>query len=167
MILRESLGGEKVEGAGVGVGEDCVEDGQVVTQSFAAGGRSDDHDIFAGVDGFCGAGLMRVELANALGGIGFTQIGMNPVGEFCPLCGARRIAANGGENFAVGVAFGEGVEDSGDVGEGRGRGGSVPNGSDGGQTNGERVGHSEALQYFAFCSLRLAWRFRGGNSDFW
>ena len=38
LVLGERLGGEEVEGAGVGVFEDGVEDGQVVAEGLAAGG---------------------------------------------------------------------------------------------------------------------------------
>ena len=36
LILRQGFGGKKIERAGVGVGENGVEDGQVVAKSFAA-----------------------------------------------------------------------------------------------------------------------------------
>ena len=43
LILREGFGGEKLEGARVGVREDGVEDWKVVAERFARSGRRDDN----------------------------------------------------------------------------------------------------------------------------
>ncbi len=120
MILGQGFGGEEVQRARVGIGENFVENRQVVAQGFTAGGRRDDDDIFAGVDRFGCCGLMRIELMDALGVIRLAKVVVNPGRKVCPLGGARRVMADSGEDFAVGVTFGEGVED---VGHGSKRGG--------------------------------------------
>ena len=61
LVFREGFGGEQVHRAGVGIGKDAVQDGQVVAEGFAAGGGSDDDDVLAGGGGFERIGLMRVE----------------------------------------------------------------------------------------------------------
>ena len=47
LILRQGLGWEQVEGAGVGLGQQTLEYGQVVAQRLAAGGRGHDRYMFA------------------------------------------------------------------------------------------------------------------------
>ena len=47
LVVGQGFGGEEVEGAGVGIVEQAVQDGQVVAQGFARGGGRDDDDVFA------------------------------------------------------------------------------------------------------------------------
>ena len=70
LILRQGFGGEEVEGAGVGVFEDGVDDREVVAKGFAGGGGSDDDYIFFGVDGVCGFGLVGVGTGDSFCGVG-------------------------------------------------------------------------------------------------
>ena len=81
LVLRERLGGKEIEGAGVGVFEDRVQDRQVVAEGLAGGGGRDDDDVFSGVGEFGGCGLVGVGAANAFGGVGGDQVGVDPGGE--------------------------------------------------------------------------------------
>jgi len=127
LVLREGFGGEEVKRAAIGIFEDSVQDGQVVAKSFSGSCGRDNDDVFSGVDRFGGGGLMGVEAANALCGVGGGEIRVNPGGEVSPLGIAGGEVADGGEDFGVVVAGGEGVEDFVDAGDG---------GWDGGVTNG-------------------------------
>ncbi len=48
LILRQSLGGKKIEGARVRIFENGVENRQVVAKRLAGSGGSDHHEIFSG-----------------------------------------------------------------------------------------------------------------------
>lgn len=58
MVLGEGLGGEEVEGAGLRVFKDGVEDGEIVAEGLAGGSGGDDHDVLACVDGVHGLALV-------------------------------------------------------------------------------------------------------------
>ena len=120
LVLREGFGREKIDGAGVGIFEDRVQDRQVVAERFAGGRRRDDDDVFSGVDGFGGSGLVGVGLVDFFGLVGGLEVGMQPRGEVGVLGFSGGEVAHGGEDFAARVAFGEGFEHLADAGE-RGR----------------------------------------------
>ena len=65
LVLRERLGGKEVERAGAAVVQNGVEDGQVVAERLAAGGRGHDGDMLAVASRVDGFGLMRVEAIRA------------------------------------------------------------------------------------------------------
>ncbi len=136
LVLRERFGGEEVERAGVGILEDLVQHRQVVAQRFSGSGGRDDDCVFSGVDGFRCGGLMDVQAADALGGVAGGEVSMHPSREVRPLGIACRKMAHGGEDFAVVVAGGKGVED-------------FVNACDGcrheGPANCQRFGHEEGL----------------------
>jgi hypothetical protein len=119
LVLRESFGREEVERAAVGVFERRVQYRQVVTESFAGGRWSDNDHVFPGVDRFGRFGLMRIQAADPFGSVCSGKLGMHPSGEVGPLGLARGEMAHSGEEFAVVVARGEGIQDFVDAGEGR------------------------------------------------
>ncbi len=65
LVLGEGLGGEEVEGAGAGLGEEPAEHGQVVAEGFAAGGGGDDDDVLAAQRSLGSKGLVSVEALDA------------------------------------------------------------------------------------------------------
>jgi hypothetical protein len=65
LIFGQGFGGEKIHGAGAGIGEQQVQDGQVVAQRLAAGGGRDDHHVLALFDRLEGLGLVGIELLDA------------------------------------------------------------------------------------------------------
>ena len=108
---------------------------------------------------------MGVEPSNALGVVGRPQIRKYPSGKVCPLRFAGGIVTDGGEDLAVVVAGGKGVENFGDASQ---RGGGAWDVESGrlGERNDERFGRARGVHRFAFCSLRLAWGFWRRNPHF-
>ena len=94
---------------------------------------------------------MDVQAADALGGVAEGQVSMHPSREVRPLGIACRKMAHGGEDFAVVVAGGKGVED-------------FVNACDGcrhaGPANCQRFGHEKRLFF-----LRLLFAYRFVQSD--
>ena len=84
LILRQRLGGKKIERARVGIFQNGVQDRQVVAQRLAGRGRRDDHDVLARVHRFRGGGLVCVRSANALRRVRGDQIGVHPGRERRP-----------------------------------------------------------------------------------
>jgi hypothetical protein len=58
LVLSQSLGGEEVEGSGLGAPGDLVQDRQVVAEGFPRSRGGDDDHVPPGVDGFQGLGLV-------------------------------------------------------------------------------------------------------------
>ena len=75
------------------------------------------------MDRFRRGGLMSVEAQNAFGGVGGREVWMHPGREVRPLGLACRKMTHGGEDFAVVIAGGEGVQDFVDAGDGCRHGG--------------------------------------------
>jgi hypothetical protein len=73
--------GKKVEGAGAGVGEDRLEDGQVVAEGLAGRGRRYDHDAFAAEGGLDRLRLVGVEGLDPAPSERFDQTGIGRGGE--------------------------------------------------------------------------------------
>ncbi|MEI2690009.1 MAG: hypothetical protein V9H69_09940 [Anaerolineae bacterium] len=65
LVVGQRLGGEEVEGAGGGVGQQRLGHRQVVAQGLAAGGGGGDHQVFAGLRGAPGRDLVAVERIDA------------------------------------------------------------------------------------------------------
>jgi len=65
LVLRERLGREQVEGAGLRLLQDRVQDGDVVTEGLARGSWRDDHHISASLDVRQRLRLVGVEGLNA------------------------------------------------------------------------------------------------------
>src|SRR5579859_5170094 len=65
LIFSEGFGGEKIEGACAWIGEQFVQDRQVVAERLAASRRGDDDGVVACVNFTESLGLMRVKLCNA------------------------------------------------------------------------------------------------------
>ena len=108
---------------------------------------------------------MAVELSNALGVVGGEEIRKYPRGKVCPLRFAGGIVTDGGEDLAVVVAGGKGVENLGDARHGGGGAWGVESGRLR-ERNDERFGSTRGVHRFAFCSLRLAWGFWRRNPHF-
>ena len=65
LVLLQRLDGEEVEGAGLGVVDGGLDDGQVVAQGLARGGRGYDHQVTTGGGSGEGLGLVGIEFADA------------------------------------------------------------------------------------------------------
>ena len=65
LVFGQRLGGEEIEGAGAGVGNQSVEHRQVVAERLAAGGGSDHDDVTGGFDRIERFGLVAIELFDA------------------------------------------------------------------------------------------------------
>ena len=65
LVVGERLGREKVQGSRVGIVDDALEDGQVVTQCLPRGGRRQHDRIRSGVDPLVAFPLVGVELPDA------------------------------------------------------------------------------------------------------
>src|ERR1700740_2279523 len=123
LVLCQGFGGEEVQSAVVRVFKAGVQNRQVVAKGFSGSGWRNDDDILSGVDCFRCRRLMGGQAANAFGGVGGSKVGMPPSGEVRPLRLARRKMAHGGEEFAVRVAGGKGLESFLDAGDGCWQGG--------------------------------------------
>ena len=154
LILRERLGGEKVERARVRIFEHGVQDGQVVAKRFSGSGRRDDHDVAARVHGCCCCGLVAVEFGDAFFGVGSGEFRADPRGHGGELCFARWDVVHGGENFSAVVAFRKLLDDFADTRERE---------SIFGAAHRERLSHFGPPMHFAFYSLTLARRVRERN----
>jgi hypothetical protein len=65
LILRERLGGEQVEGAGLGILKQRLKDRQVVAQRLTGGRTGDNDHVLAGQGSLDGRGLVGVERRGA------------------------------------------------------------------------------------------------------
>src|SRR5713226_1501489 len=74
LVLREGLGGEEVECAGVGIFKDRVQNREVIAERLAGSRWCDDNGVFSSAYGFGGGGLMGVEAADTFGGVGGDKI---------------------------------------------------------------------------------------------
>ena len=81
LVLSEGLGREEVQRARGGVLGDRLERRQRVAQRLAGGGRRDDDDVLAGVDGVDGLGLMGVQRLDAALGQAAHDARVEPVGH--------------------------------------------------------------------------------------
>ena len=66
LVLGERLGGVEVEGAGVGLGQQSVEHGQVEAHALARGGAGGDDEVLAALGHVPGRPLVQPERAHAL-----------------------------------------------------------------------------------------------------
>ena len=81
LILRQRLGGKKIQRARVGIFQHGVQDRQVVAERLAGSGRRDDDHFVARHARFRGLGLVCVRPPNALCRIGCDQFSMHPTGK--------------------------------------------------------------------------------------
>ena len=65
LILRQRLGWEEIQDAGLGLLDECLEHRQVVAERLAGRGRRHDDQVLALGDRVVGLGLVRVELLDA------------------------------------------------------------------------------------------------------
>jgi hypothetical protein len=65
LVLRQRLGGEEIEDAGLGLLHEGLEHRQVVAERLAGRGRRHDDQVLALGDRVIGLGLVRVELLDA------------------------------------------------------------------------------------------------------
>ena len=101
LVLGERLGREEVEGAGVRVFEDGVEDRQVVAEGLAAGGRRDDDDVAAGQRVLDRLGLVGVELVDAALRVRGLRRGSRPSGSGAYVGRPRGLVPERGDVAAV------------------------------------------------------------------
>ena len=111
LVLRQRLGGEKVEGARVGIFQHRVQDRQVVAERLAGGRGRDHHGIASGMYGRRSLGLVRIKLLDAFRAIGCRSAPAAPIPAWAPLRLARRDMVHGGDEFAGMVARGEMFDD--------------------------------------------------------
>src|SRR5271157_1329333 len=78
LILRESLGGEEVKRARVGVLDDGVQHRQVVAERFARSSWRHHDEVLSGARKFRGNRLMRIELLDSFFAIGRGKFWPNP-----------------------------------------------------------------------------------------
>ena len=88
LVLGEGLGREEVEGAGLRLFEDLLQDGQVVAEGLAARRRGDEDDALALADQINGLGLVAVELTEPPRREDIPQGGMDPCRIFRKFAGA-------------------------------------------------------------------------------
>ena len=81
LVFGQGLGREKVHGAGAWIGQQQVQDGQVVAQRFAAGGGGDHHHVLALFDRLEGFRLVGIELMDAAVHQGLPQGGVHASGR--------------------------------------------------------------------------------------
>jgi hypothetical protein len=98
LVLGQRLGREEVEGAGVGVLQDPVEDRQVVAEGLARGGRRDDHDVLPRLDPLVGLALVGVEPLVAPPGERLLQLRVQVRREVDDLGGLGREVAQRGQD---------------------------------------------------------------------
>ena len=150
LILRQRFSWKKVEGARIRIGQNGIQNGQVVAQGFAAGCRRHDDDVFPGMHRFGRRGLVGIQLPNPLGFVRSPQILVNPSRKFRPLSLPRGIVAHRRQDLALRVAAGEIVENLRDT---RQRSGSARRfeGRHSSQTHGQGIRHkgvSPAIRLF-------------------
>ena len=76
LILRQRLGREQIQRSPAGIGQQAIQDGQVVAQSLAAGCRRDDGHMLAAQRERDRIGLMRVECGHTARGQRGNQAGI-------------------------------------------------------------------------------------------
>ena len=91
LVLGEGLGREEVEGAGLRLFEDLLEDREVVAEGLAARRRGDEDDALPLPDQIHGLCLVAVELTDAAGREDLPQGGVDPLRVF------RKFAGTGGD----------------------------------------------------------------------
>jgi len=79
--LGERLGGEKVEGADLRVGQRRFQHGQVVAEGLARGGAGDHNYVLPPPNGFDGLHLVEVEALHPLGLENMLNLGRQRLGE--------------------------------------------------------------------------------------
>ena len=104
LVLRQGLGGKKVERPRIRIFNQLAQDRQVVTKRFAGGRGSHHHDVLSLVRQGGGNGLVRVEVFNALRPEGLLDALGKKLRKRHDLCLPRRIMPHGGDaSFAAGT----------------------------------------------------------------
>ena len=115
LVLRQGLGGEEVERAGLGVVEDGLDDWHVVAEGLARGRAGDDADVFAVKHLRDGLGLVGIKLADAALLQGLSQDRRDAVGPGCMARLARGPNLPGGDAAGEVRVAGEAVGELGGV----------------------------------------------------
>jgi hypothetical protein len=61
LVVSQGLGGKKIKRPGLRIIQQMVQDGQVITEGFAAGGSGDDDRVLAGFNTTPGGGLVGIK----------------------------------------------------------------------------------------------------------
>ena len=128
LVLREGLGGEEVERAGVGLRENPAEDRRVVAKRLAGSGRGDRRDVLPRFDPVEHFPLVGIELLDAPAAIGLAEPLVDVFREVPVVAGFRREMAERGDSpeRGAGVQFGHQRPDGGaPLGRGEGDPGSA------------------------------------------
>ena len=98
LVLRERLGGEEIERAGVGLPEDPVEDRRVVAKCLAGSGRRDRGDVLSRLDPVEHLPLVGIERFDAPAAIRVAEAGVDVLRKVPVVAGLRRKMAERGDS---------------------------------------------------------------------